>query len=63
MKWLVIKMIKEGKFGLSEAIILLILSNIARIFLPYPRFLAELGGPAAWMTPLAGWPWPWPGFI
>jgi len=50
----VIKMIKEGKFGLSEAIILLILSNIARIFLPYPRFLAELGGPAAWMTPLGG---------
>ncbi|MFX4261581.1 GerAB/ArcD/ProY family transporter [Pelotomaculum propionicicum] len=47
-------MIKEGKFGLSEAIILLILSNIARIFLPYPRLLAELGGPAAWMTPLGG---------
>lgn len=54
MKKLVIIMIKEGKFGLSEAIILLILSNMARIFLPYPRLLAELGGPAAWMTPIGG---------
>lgn len=54
MKKLVTKMIKEGKFGLSEAVILLVLSNIARIFLPYPRFLAELGGPAAWMTPIGG---------
>lgn len=47
-------MIKEGKFGPSEAIILLAVSNIARIFLPYPRFLIELGGPAAWMTPIGG---------
>lgn len=49
-----IKMIKEGKFGLAEAIILLAVSNIARIFLPYPRYLVELGGSAAWMTPIGG---------
>lgn len=47
-------MVKEGTFGPTEAIILLTMSNAARIFLPYPRFLAETGGPAAWMTPLGG---------
>lgn len=49
-----IEMINEGKFGPSEAIILLAVSNIARVFLPYPRFLMELGGPAAWMAPVGG---------
>lgn len=47
-------MIKEGKFGPAEAIILLVIANTARIFLPYPRMLVEIGGPAAWMTPLGG---------
>ena len=48
------KMIKEGAFGPAEAIILLAISNIARLFLPYPRSLVEIGGSAAWMTPLGG---------
>jgi len=46
--------IKEGPFGIAEAVILLAISNIARIFLPYPSYLAEIGGSAAWMTPLGG---------
>ncbi len=47
-------MIKEGKFGPAEAIVLLAVSNVARVFLPYPRHLVELGGSAAWMTPIGG---------
>ncbi|HBC93718.1 MAG TPA: hypothetical protein DCZ10_12700 [Pelotomaculum sp.] len=47
-------MIKSGSFGPAEAIILLAISNIARIFLPYPRLLTEIGATAAWMTPLGG---------
>ncbi len=47
-------MIKEGKFGPAEAIILLAVSDVARVFLPYPRHLIELGGPAAWMSPIGG---------
>ncbi|MDD4238374.1 MAG: endospore germination permease [Desulfotomaculaceae bacterium] len=47
-------MIKAGSFGPAEAIILLTISNIARIFLPYPRQLVEIGASAAWMTPLGG---------
>ncbi len=47
-------MIKEGKFGPAEAIVLLAVSNVARIFLPYPRSLVEMGGPAAWITPIGG---------
>ncbi|MDR9787120.1 MAG: endospore germination permease [Peptococcaceae bacterium MAG4] len=43
-------MIREGSFGPAEAVILLAISNIARFFLPYPRSLAEIGGPAAWLT-------------
>jgi len=46
--------IREGSFGPAEAIILLAISNTARIFLPYPRHLAEIGGSAAWMTPFGG---------
>lgn len=45
---------KMGSFGPAEAIILLAISNIARIFLPYPRLLTEIGASAAWMTPLGG---------
>jgi spore germination protein KB len=48
------KMNKTGSFGPAEAIILLAISNIARIFLPYPRQLLEAGASAAWMTPLGG---------
>jgi spore germination protein (amino acid permease) len=48
------KMIKAGSFGPAEAIILLAISNIARIFLPYPRRLLEIGASASWMTPLGG---------
>lgn len=47
-------MVKEGTFGPAEAIILLAVSNIARVFLPYPRYLVEIGGSAAWMTPIGG---------
>lgn len=47
-------MIREGKFGPGEAIILLGVTSIARIFLSYPRSLVEIAGAAAWMTPLGG---------
>lgn len=47
-------MIKAGSFGPAEAIILLAISNIARVFLPYPRQLVEIGASASWMTPLVG---------
>jgi spore germination protein (amino acid permease) len=45
---------KTGSFGPAEAIILLAISNIARVFLPYPRLLTEIGASATWMTPLGG---------
>ncbi len=48
------RMVKEGTFGPAEAVLLLAVSNIARIFLPYPRYLVEIGGSAAWMTPIGG---------
>lgn len=47
-------MIKTGTFGPAEAIILLAISNIARMFLPYPRQLIKFGASAAWLTPLGG---------
>lgn len=47
-------MIKTGSFGPAEAIILLAISNIARMFLPYPGILTETGASAAWMMPLGG---------
>ncbi|NLJ77533.1 MAG: endospore germination permease [Peptococcaceae bacterium] len=49
-----IRMIREGKFGPAEAVILLAASNVARVFLPYPGLLIEMAGPAAWMTPIGG---------
>lgn len=45
---------KQHSFGLGEAVALLGLSVVARIFLSFPNRLVELGGPAAWMTPLGG---------
>ncbi|OPY58942.1 MAG: Spore germination protein YndE [Pelotomaculum sp. PtaU1.Bin035] len=33
---------------------MLAMSNMAKDFMPYPRQLLEIGGPAAWMTPLGG---------
>ncbi|MFZ5648873.1 MAG: GerAB/ArcD/ProY family transporter [Bacillota bacterium] len=45
---------REGRFGLAEAVVLLTISNMARIFMPFPRSLVELAGPAAWLTPLPG---------
>ncbi len=42
------------KFGLAEAVVLLTMSNMARIFMTFPRTLVELAGPAAWLTPLPG---------
>ncbi|OPX90456.1 MAG: Spore germination protein YndE [Pelotomaculum sp. PtaB.Bin104] len=48
------KIIKEGTFGPGEAVILLAMSSIARIFLSYAGSLVEIGGPATWMTPLGG---------
>ncbi|MFZ5645479.1 MAG: GerAB/ArcD/ProY family transporter [Bacillota bacterium] len=45
---------EEGKFGLAEAVVLLTMSNMARIFMTFPRGIIELAGPAAWLTPLPG---------
>ncbi len=45
---------KKNSFGPAEAIIMLAISNSARVFLPYPRNLVEIGGSAAWMTPFGG---------
>ncbi len=47
-------MLREGKFGLAEMVVLLAMSNMARIFMTYPRSLVEVAGPAAWLTPLPG---------
>lgn len=47
-------MIGQGRFGPSEAVALLAITMSARIFLPYPRYLIELGGSAAWLTPVGG---------
>ena len=47
-------MVKEGTVGPAEAIILLAISSMARIFQPYPRSLVETCGSAAWMAPLGG---------
>lgn len=47
-------MIKEGTIGPAEVIILLTVSSIARAFQPYPRYLVETCGYAAWMAPLGG---------
>lgn len=44
----------QVKFGLAEAVVLLTMSNMARIFMTFPRSLVELAGPAAWLTPLPG---------
>jgi spore germination protein (amino acid permease) len=44
----------EGKFGMAEAVVLLTMSNMARIFLSFPRSLVETAGPAAWLSALAG---------
>jgi len=41
-------------FGMAEAVVLLTMSNMARIFLPFPRYLVELSGPAAWLSSVAG---------
>ncbi|MDD3652809.1 MAG: endospore germination permease [Desulfotomaculaceae bacterium] len=48
------KIIKEGMFGPGEAVILLAISSISRLFLSYPGMLFEIGGPATWLTPLGG---------
>lgn len=47
-------MIDQGKFGSAEAVVLLAISMSARIFLHYPAYLTETGGPAAWLTPIGG---------
>lgn len=47
-------MLREGKFGLAEAVVLLAMSNMARIFMTFPRGVVELAGPAAWLTSLPG---------
>jgi len=41
-------------FGMAEAVVLLTMSSMARIFLPFPRYLVELSGPAAWLSSVAG---------
>lgn len=46
----------EGKikFGMAEAVVLLTMSNMARIFLSFPRALLEMSGPAAWLSSITG---------
>ncbi|MFZ5595593.1 MAG: GerAB/ArcD/ProY family transporter [Bacillota bacterium] len=44
----------QGKFGDSEAIVLLALSNMSRIFLTFPRSMVEQCGPAAWISSIIG---------
>ncbi len=41
-------------FGMAEAVVLLTISSMARIFMPFPRTLVELAGPAAWLSSMAG---------
>lgn len=45
---------EPGKFGVAEAVVLLTMSVMARIFLAFPRSLLEVAGPAAWISVLAG---------
>lgn len=47
-------MISQGRIGPAEAVVLLAITMSARLFMPYPRSLSELGGSAAWMTPIGG---------
>lgn len=42
------------KFGMAEAVVMLTMSSMARIFLSFPRLLVDLSGPAAWLSGLAG---------
>jgi len=44
----------KSKFGLAEAVVLLTVSNMARIFISFPRTLVEMSGPAAWISSLTG---------
>lgn len=44
----------KGKFGMSEAVVLLTMSSMARIFLTRPRSLVEIAGPAAWLSAAFG---------
>lgn len=48
------KEIQTGRFGMAEAIVLLTMSSMARIFLTFPRSLVEIAGEAAWLASLAG---------
>lgn len=43
-----------GKFGMAEAVVLITMSSMARIFLPFPGALVETAGEAAWISALAG---------
>ncbi|MFZ5652446.1 MAG: GerAB/ArcD/ProY family transporter [Bacillota bacterium] len=42
------------KFGMAEAVVMLTMSAMARIFLPFPRSLVDVSGPAAWLSGVAG---------
>ena len=44
----------HAKFGVAEAVVLLTMSAMARIFLTFPQYLIETAGPAAWLSSLAG---------
>ncbi|MFZ5632732.1 MAG: GerAB/ArcD/ProY family transporter [Bacillota bacterium] len=45
---------EQGKFGVAEAVVLLTMSLMARIFLTFPRYILEVAGTAAWLSALAG---------
>ncbi|MCL4440064.1 MAG: spore germination protein [Firmicutes bacterium] len=44
----------SSKLGLAEAVVLLTMSSMARIFLTFPRALVEISGPAAWLSSITG---------
>lgn len=47
-------MINQGKLGPAEAVVLLAITMSSRVFLPWPRYLFEIGANAAWLTPVGG---------
>lgn len=44
----------KNKFGMAEAVALLGLATMSRMFLSFPRYLVEHSGPAAWLSVLSG---------
>jgi len=47
-------LIREGKFGFAEGFALLFISNVARVFIPFPSFVVRDGHNLGWVLVLAG---------